>query len=466
MRSIRQHPAFAFLVVLVDAVCVYGSFFIAYHLRFSNLIIPATKGVPSFQNYAQAMFFVIPIYLWIFRSYRLYEPERHVRRIYELMTVVKAVSMGAFAVMALTFVYRDYSYSRAMLSLAWLISIVLCSAGRYVLIQLEYWMRIKKYRYRVLIVGMNQSARDLIRWSIEHRHYGQDVVGILTTAEVEGEVKHFEKTPILGSLDHFDSAIAKHRVDEVILSDPNIPRQIITKLMLKCESRFINFKLAADIYGLMTHYVDVEYVSTVPLLGLKALPLDDPWNRWLKRIFDAAVSSTLLIVLSPLCLGIALMIKAMDRGPVFYRQERVGRDGKSFDLIKFRTMLVGAEGKTGPVWAKQDDERVTLIGKWLRRSNLDELPQLWNVLVGNMSLVGPRPERPHFVERFKDQIPRYMARHKVKSGITGWAQIHGLRGNSSLDQRIQYDIYYMENWTLMLDIEILLATFFAYKNAY
>ena len=163
---------------------------------------------------------------------------------------------------------------------------------------------------------------------------------------------------------------------------------------------------------------------------------------------------------------ITIAIKLTDRGAVFYSQERIGQDGKSFQLYKFRTMAVDAEEKTGPVWAKAEDSRVTLIGRWLRKINLDELPQLWNVLKGNMSLIGPRPERPHFVEEFRDQIPRYMARHKVKSGLTGWAQIHGLRGNTSLEERIKYDLYYMENWTLMMDFEILFATLFAFKNAY
>ena len=185
-----------------------------------------------------------------------------------------------------------------------------------------------------------------------------------------------------------------------------------------------------------------------------------------KRTFDLTISVFLLTLLTPLLLLIAVAIKLNDSDPIFYKQERVGQDEKHFNLYKFRTMRVNAETHTGPVWARPEDKRITRIGLFLRRTNLDELPQLWNVLLGNMSLVGPRPERPHFVKQFRDQIPRYMARHKIKSGLTGWAQIQGLRGDTSLEERIKYDLYYIENWTLMMDIEILLATPFAFKNAY
>jgi exopolysaccharide biosynthesis polyprenyl glycosylphosphotransferase len=194
--------------------------------------------------------------------------------------------------------------------------------------------------------------------------------------------------------------------------------------------------------------------------------LDDPWNRLIKRLFDFSIAFFAFVFFAPLFVVVAISLKLTSEGSVFYAQERIGRDGKRFFLYKFRTMTPEAENKTGPIWAQPNDPRTTRLGRLLRRFNLDELPQLWNVLVGNMSLVGPRPERPHFVERFRDEIPRYMTRHKIKSGLTGWAQIHGLRGNTSLEERIKYDLYYMENWTIAMDIEILFATLFAYKNAY
>jgi exopolysaccharide biosynthesis polyprenyl glycosylphosphotransferase len=291
------------------------------------------------------------------------------------------------------------------------------------------------------------------------------MVGVLAY-DTGNEGKHFEGVPILGTYDVFHEILEKENIHEVVIADSSIPKEKLTEFILKCESKMIGFKLVADFYGLVTHYVNVDYVSNVPLLGLKSLPLDDPWNRWVKRLFDIFTSLVCLLLLLPLFFIITLLVKLTDKGPVFYRQERVGRDGNKFFLYKFRTMITDAETKTGPVWAQAGDERVTKIGGILRRLNLDELPQFWNVLIGNMSLVGPRPERPHFVEQFREQVPHYMSRHKIKSGITGWAQIHGLRGNTSLEERIKYDLYYMENWTLLMDVEILLATFFAFRNAY
>jgi exopolysaccharide biosynthesis polyprenyl glycosylphosphotransferase len=194
--------------------------------------------------------------------------------------------------------------------------------------------------------------------------------------------------------------------------------------------------------------------------------LDDLWNRVVKRTFDLITAFLALILAVPIWLLVVVLIKLDDGGPVFYTQERVGRDGKIFNLLKFRTMRTNAEAVTGPVWAKLNDDRRTRAGDFLRRWNIDELPQLLNVLNGDMSMVGPRPERPHFIHQFRQSIPRYMSRHKIKSGLTGWAQVNGLRGNTSIQERIKYDLYYMENWSLLFDIEILMMTFFAFKNAY
>ncbi len=464
MLSPKKHPIFALLVIASDAGTILLGFFCAYWFRFSLGIIPVHKGIPSFEVYSQAVSFLIPFYLVIFRSYRLYQPERQIRRMQELLTVVKGVTAGTFCAMALTFFYREFSYSRIVFLFAWVFSVLLCCSGRYLLIQFEYFIRRYKDRDRVLIIGLNRNTRDLIEWSKNNPHYGQDVIGVLSSTDNQTG-KHADGIPILGSYQIVDQVLDQG-VDEVVIADSLISRDTAAEIMLKCENRMIGFKLVADFYGLMTHYVNVEYVSNVPLLGLKLLPLDDVLNRLAKRLFDIVVAFSALCLLSPFLFLIMALIKLSSNGPIFYKQERLGLDGRSFSLFKFRTMDPNAEVQTGPVWANPDDNRVTTLGRLLRRTNLDELPQLWNVLVGNMSLVGPRPERPHFVEQFRDQIPRYMARHKIKSGLTGWAQIHGLRGNTSLEERIKFDLYYMENWTLMMDIEILFATLFAFKNAY
>jgi exopolysaccharide biosynthesis polyprenyl glycosylphosphotransferase len=449
-----------------DFLALLLSFFLAYWFRFSGVFVAADKGVPPLEAYARTLAVVLPVYLVVFRSYGLYHLGRHIRRVEEIFTVLKGVGVGTLLLMALTFFYRGFSYSRLFLVYLWVFAAILVSGGRYLAIQWMYRMRRKsKGLNRLMIVGSNRNARNLIEWSKQNPHLGHRVEGVLAQ-EKDSVGKHLEGVPIVGTLDECDAVIERLKPDEVVVADPNLPKEKITDLLLRCEDGLLSFKVAADLYGIVTSNLNVEYVASVPLLGLRSLPLDDPWNRVVKRGFDFLVSSLLMVLASPILLATAIAVKLTDRGPIFYIQERVGQDGRHFRLYKFRTMKADAEALTGPVWAKEGDSRRTPIGSFLRRFNLDELPQLWNVVRGEMSLVGPRPERPHFVNQFRDQVPRYMARHKIKSGITGWAQVNGLRGNTSLQERIKYDLYYAENWSLLLDLEILFMTLFAFKNAY
>jgi len=241
----------------------------------------------------------------------------------------------------------------------------------------------------------------------------------------------------------------------------------MVRLILECEKNLVQFKLVPDLFEILTSQVHVTQVGGVPLLGLKEIPLASPWNRFLKRTLDVLGAAVGLMVISPLLLLCALLIKMTSPGPVFYKQERCGEDGRTFVLIKFRTMRVDAEKETGPVWASEKDPRRTRVGQWLRRWNWDELPQLWNVLKGDMSLVGPRPERPHFVSQFKENVPRYMTRHLIRSGMTGWSQVNGLRGSTDIRERVKFDLYYIENWSLRFDLKILFLTFLrGNRNAY
>ena len=464
MRS-RHARRMVAATVLVDAAMIIASFVLAYFLRFLGGL-PTGPGVPSLASYGPALVGILPVYLLLFREAGLYQPARHRRRIEEIFLVIKVVTYAVILLMALTFFYRQFSYSRLYLLFLWLCSCILISAGRYSLIQWSYWRREqKKDMIEVLLIGLNRNTRTLIEWARNNPHYGQRPVCILTR-HAEDIGKHVEEVPILGLAEHWETFIQKLQPDQVVLLDENFSRENITDLGAACEDAFIDFKMGADIHGLIATNVGVEYISHVPLLGFRSLPLDDPWNRFLKRSFDLIVAGLMSLAFLPVGLVVAFVIKREGKGPIFYFQERVGRDGQVFRIIKFRTMKIDAEKETGPVWANPDDDRRTPSGEFLRKWNLDEFPQLLNVLRGNMSLVGPRPERPHFVDKFRESVPRYMARHKVKSGLTGWAQVHGLRGDTSIEERIKYDLYYMENWSLLLDIEILVMTLFAFKNAY
>ncbi len=451
--------------VLLDSAMILLSFILAYFFRFSGGL-HTDSSVPSISDYWHALFVILPVFLVLFREAGLYQPWRYMRRVEEIFLVIKVVTYAVVLLMAITFFYREFSYSRLYLVFLWFFSCLFISLGRYGFIQWGYWRRERqKDLVEVLIIGLNPNTRALIEWAKKNPHYGQSPVGILAQ-NVEDIGKSVEGVPVLGLIEHWETFIRKLHPGQVVLLDEGFSREKVTEIVAVCEDLLVDFKMGADIYGLIASNVGVEYVRGIPLLGFRSLPLDDPWNRFLKRAFDLLLAGVMTLVFFPAGLVIAGLIKLEGKGPVFYFQERVGRDGKEFRLVKFRTMQPDAEKETGPVWARPGDDRRTGMGECLRRWNFDELPQLMNVLRGEMSLVGPRPERAHFVDKFRESVPRYMARHRVKSGLTGWAQVHGLRGDTSIEERLKYDLYYMENWSLLLDVEILVMTLLAFKNAY
>lgn len=466
MSPFRRQSFFALITLIVDSLAVTASVYLSYALRFLTGFIAYEGDRPEFVEYASTLLVVLPVFIAFFRAYGLYQISRNIRRIEEMFIVIKAVTFSIVVLLAGTFFYRGFSYSRVYLLILWFVSIFTLVIVRYGLIQWEYKRRAdRKEIVRTLVIGANRNTRQIINWAQNNPHYGREIIGVLARSpELVG--KHLENIEIKGINADCEKFIMALNPDEVVLLDTNFARTRITDLVALCEDRFIDFKIGADIYGLMTRNVDVQYISTIPLLGFRSLPLDDPWNRIMKRLFDIGVSGLLILFAFPLWLLLIAMVKMSDGGPAFYSQERMGRDQKVFKVYKFRTMRVDAERQTGPVWAKPNDDRRTKTGDFLRKWNLDELPQLFNVFKGDMSLVGPRPERPHFISQFREKIPRYMARHKIKSGLTGWAQVNGYRGNTSIYERLKYDLYYMENWSLLLDIEILFMTLFAFKNAY
>jgi exopolysaccharide biosynthesis polyprenyl glycosylphosphotransferase len=267
-------------------------------------------------------------------------------------------------------------------------------------------------------------------------------------------------------LEDFERILDSEKPDEVVLIDLELPRRRVMDMILQSEKRMVIFKIIADLFDIMIQQFELENNDGLNLVKIKESPLNYASNRFLKRSIDLISVAAGLFVLSPFFLIISLLIKWTSPGPVFFGQDRVSEGGRLFRIYKFRTMRQDAEKHTGPVFVKKDDDRCTKIGRFLRKYNFDELPQLFNVFRGEMSLVGPRPERPYFVEQFKHDIPRYMSRHHIKSGLTGWAQVNGLRQSTSIEERIKYDLYYAENWSLWLDLKIIFLSFFALKNAY
>ncbi|MBI4398033.1 MAG: undecaprenyl-phosphate glucose phosphotransferase [Candidatus Omnitrophica bacterium] len=460
----KKHYGLLIWLWISDICLIITAHIAAYGIRFMPGM-PVFYGVPPFSQYVTILPFTALVYYFCVRFYGLYRPTRLISGLEEFFLVTKAVALGALILMASSFVYREYTYSRIMLILSALLLILfLClnrTLFRYLVSKLA-----KRYGFQrnILLAGHGPAIRHLIRGMSGYQKGTFAIVGLLSHDPAQVGT-HVSEVAVIGTLNDFERILSERDVDEVILGELNVPRQRILQMIMKCEEKMASFKMISDLLGSMTSRLDVEHINGVPLLGIRETPLNYPVNRGIKRCMDIVVSFLSLVVLGPLMLLTALVVKLSDGGSVLYAQSRVGEDGKIFNIYKFRSMKVDAESRSGPQFAEDEDPRRTPLGGFLRKTNIDELPQLWNVLCGDMSLVGPRPERPVFVDQLKTDIPRYMSRHRVRSGITGWAQVNGLRGGPPSEERIQYDLYYIENWSLWLDIKILIMTAFAYKGA-
>jgi Undecaprenyl-phosphate glucose phosphotransferase len=311
---------------------------------------------------------------------------------------------------------------------------------------------------RILIAGAGDLGRMVADRVLQHREFGFQVVGFVDD-RAGGDHIGYRGIPLLGTLTEVGEIAQRERVDHLYVALPLEEHTKLLDLVEVASRECIDVKVVPDVLQFITLRATLEDLDGLPMININDVPLQG-FNAWLKRVIDVVLSSMALLVLAIPFAIIAALVKLTSRGRVFYAQERMGLDGRGFTVYKFRSMWENAESDSGPVWAPEDDPRATPVGRWLRQLDLDELPQFWNVLRGDMSIVGPRPERPFFVEQFKHRIPQYMLRHKVKAGITGWAQVNGWRGNTSLEKRIEYDLYYIENWSVTLDIKIMWMTVF------
>ncbi len=398
---------------------------------------------------------------------KLYLPRRITSFFDEFFAIVRIVILGMLVVMAGAFFYRAFSYSRVVFGIIGISSVAFLSIGRFILLKFEQWWYATGHDLkRVIIVGTSAIANRIYQTLKVHQSLGYEALGYCSINSNSGDT--MEQIPYLGSIASVPDLIKSHHIDVVLISMNEKEHSFLHDLVRDCQGLNAEMMMVPDVLELMTSLVQIKHIEGIPFLGIKS-PALSTWNFIVKRTFDVVCASCFLFITSPLFLIIAILIKLSSKGPILYFQERVGLDGESFRVMKFRSMHVDAELSTGPVWSQKNDPRTTRVGKLLRRFSLDELPQLINVIKGDMSLVGPRPERPHFVEQFKKQVPRYLERHRVKTGMTGWAQVNGLRGNASIAERTKYDVYYVENWSLVFDLKIILKTIYAVffgKGAY
>lgn len=466
---LKKHSQFFESVLFVsDLVIIALSWLLSYYIRFQSGAVSAGKGAPNPYYYLLILFQIIIIWPFAFRSFGLYRPKRTNSHISEVFDIAKACVLSVLVLVSLTFFFRHYEFSRLVFILFAVFNIVFLSMERWIFREALRFLRRKGYNQRhAVIVGTGEPAGTLIKKLESHPEVGIRIAGLLTV-NAEDKGRKLEGFKVLDTYDNIRTVINDERPDSVFVALSWREHDKVVETLSLLGDSAVDIKVIPDVYEFMTLRGGVEDFDGVPIVNLRDSPLYG-WNMILKRAADISLSCFAIVLLSLLFILIPVLIKLTSPGPVLYRQERMGIGGDTFQILKFRSMRRDAESGTGAVWASEDDPRRTRFGSFLRRTSLDELPQFFNVIMGDMSIVGPRPERPVFILDFRKNIPGYMLRHKMKSGITGWAQINGWRGNTDLNKRIEHDLYYIENWSLVFDLKILILTLWkglVNRNAY
>lgn len=453
----RSELFFAFLQLPIDAAMIILAFVLAYYLR-ADLGVVSGFNDTGLQEYLKYAIYLLPVWIVLFAANGLYSVKNTTGFFNEFYKISVATSTAILFFVILIFFSKTLFFSRLILVFIWIISITVIMLGRLILRSVRRLLLSAGVGVRnVLLIG-NNSAAIKINNELAGVSSGLKVVGIVGSGKdaADGGMK------ILGDLDNLKLILKKYAIDEVILTDSNLSQKKIMEIIQTCSDIKAGFKYIPDTLALIASNFKPGLIGSMPVMELRRIPLEG-WGRIAKRIFDFIFSFIFLAILSPLFLVIAILEKLTTKGPVFYHQQRVGRDENNFNCHKFRSWYIETcdFSSNGSNWTtKSDENRITLLGKILRKTNLDELPQLWNILIGDMSFVGPRPEIPKFVQKFEAEIPDYFKRHHVKSGLTGWAQVSGLKGDTSIKDRVRYDIYYIENWSLWLDFKIIVKTIF------
>jgi Undecaprenyl-phosphate glucose phosphotransferase len=458
--------------VVSDALLGLSAFIAAYVLRFHTFVadlIPITKGTPPLRQYVYVMPFVAVLVPLAYNLQGLYRLRRGRSRVDDFFAVfVGTILAVVFGIVATLYVQTYFAsgeakqqgvfeVSQVVWGLFLVLNVTLTYASRELVREaLERRWRAGIGLKRILIAGSGELGRLVADKILEHRELGYQIIGFVDD-RAGGDHLGYRGLPLLGTLGEASEISAREAIDHLYVALPPDQHVKMLELIDSTSREMLDVKVVPDLLQVIALRARLEDLDGVPVININDVPLQG-FNSAVKRLIDIGISLAALVALALPFAVIALLVKLTSRGPVFYKQERMGLVGKPFMIHKFRSMFIDAEAESGPVFASEHDPRRTTLGKILRRTNIDELPQFWNVLKGEMSIVGPRPERPLFVAQFKDRIPQYMLRHKVKAGITGWAQVNGWRGNTSIEKRIEYDLYYIENWSVRLDLKIMWLT--------
>jgi len=453
---------------VVDAIVIAVSYALSYVLRFAGPWADNTVYHLPFVDYIVFLIFVIPVFLFLYYTHDMYSSRRMSGRKRELMNIIQANTIGILAFMVVLYILHQAHISRAMLLIFWVVDVFLETLSRNVIRYALRFVRRKGFNLKyVLLVGYSKSAEAYINRIRLNPQWGYVVRGILDNRMEAGTM--YKGVKVLGRIENLEIILPENKLDEIAITLSLDQYQELEKVVKLCEKSGVHTKFIPDYNRFIPNKPYMEDLQGLPVINIRHVPLSNTLNMMAKRVVDIIGSILMIIFFSPIMLFSLIAIKISSPGPVIFAQERVGLHNKSFMMYKFRTMVVQDPTEEESAWTKRGDNRVTKIGKILRKTSMDELPQLFNILRGDMSIVGPRPERPQFVEKFKEEIPRYMIKHQVRPGLTGWAQVNGLRGDTSIEERVEYDIYYIENWTMGFDFKIILMTAFTgiiNENAY
>lgn len=471
IKDNQQH--FNRLHVVLDGLVVIISYALAWWLKLLGIFANNQVGVLSFEFYMKALIFIVPLYLLLYYAFNLYTPKRVQGRRLELSNIIMANTVGILIVFAGFFLVLSYTeeaknFSRSMFAYFYIFNIVLEEAERLVVRGFLRSIRRKGYNQKhILLVGYSKAAEQYIDRIKQNPQWGYNIRGILDDNIARGTV--YKGVKVIGSIENLTFILPENKLDEIAITLGLEEYYKLEKIVSQCEKSGVHTKFIPDYGNIIPTRPYTEDLLGLPVINIRYVPLSNTFNAMVKRLMDIVGSIICIVIFFPVMLISAILVKTTSSGPLIFKQERVGLHNEKFMMYKFRTMYVQTEEEEKKGWTQKNDPRVTKVGGFLRKTSLDEFPQLFNVLKGDMSLVGPRPERPQYVEKFREEIPRYMIKHQVRPGMTGWAQVNGYRGDTSIRKRIEHDLYYIENWTLGLDIKILFLTVFKgfiNKNAY
>ena len=458
------------LLVLLDALVIAASYSLAWFLWLSGYVKEIEKGtgILPVQTYFVALAAIIPCYLILYNSFDMYSSKRTARTTYEIFNIIKANTVGLLAIMVVLYAINIPDFSRGMVGVFYGINIFFSSMMRKAVRMSLRYFRKKGYNIKhILLVGYSRAAEEYINRLNANPEWGYVVCGILDNRVPRGAV--YKGVKVIGDIENLEIILPENKLDEIGITLALEDYDRLEAIVNICEKSGVHTKFIPDYNSVIPSRPYLEDLGGLAVVNIRRVPLTNTANMLMKRVVDIVGSLIAIILFSPIMIIAAIGVKTTSKGPLIFKQERVGLHNKPFKMYKFRSMEVQRDEDEKKGWTKKDDPRVTKIGRILRKTSIDELPQFFNVLKGDMSLIGPRPERPLFVEKFKEEIPRYMIKHQVRPGVTGWAQVNGYRGDTSIRKRIEYDLYYIENWSMGFDIKILFLTFFkgfVNKNAY